>query len=330
MTVSQIRTKNISSCYLCGCSGRDFYVGLTDTLFGVPGSWTLKECTNESCGLAWLDPAPIPEDVGLLYKTYYTHHSKGVGNSTGSDTGFGRRLIHSLYKLLIRVLSVRKRRKRLNVMYLDKEEPGRILDVGCGNGDRLLRFKNLGWEVEGQEIDSKATAFARENNSLLVHDGDLISLELPSSQYDAIILNHVVEHLVDPIETLAECLRLLKRGGVLVAATPNIRSYGRRYYKEYWRGLEPPRHLHIFTPQALSAAAEKAGFVGCSAWTEPCKAEFFARGSLQIEANLAVLNGVNKSVADIFQPMMFQMKSLLAYRKDPDSGEECILWARKV
>ena len=59
---------------------------------------------------------------------------------------------------------------------------------------------------------------------------------------------------------MQESLRVLKTGGIFVAVTPNASSKLHRIYKFNWRELDPPRHLHIFTPEALLTAAKKAGF----------------------------------------------------------------------
>lgn len=81
----------------------------------------------------------------------------------------------------------------------------------------------------------------------------------PDNAFDAITMNHVIEHLYDPITTLEECRRVLKPVGKLVIVTPNIESLGARLFGEVWRGLEIPRHLYLFSPSTLQMCAEKAG-----------------------------------------------------------------------
>lgn len=73
-------------------------------------------------------------------------------------------------------------------------------------------------------------------------------------------MSHVIEHVPSPVELLAECRRILKKGGVLVALTPNADSATHKHYGRNWRGLETPRHFQIFTRNSLANIAGSAGF----------------------------------------------------------------------
>ncbi|MDX1383494.1 MAG: class I SAM-dependent methyltransferase, partial [Thermoanaerobaculia bacterium] len=68
-----MRTQPKPSCILCGAEGRTLYHGLRDELAGTPGQWSLKRCSQVACGLVWLDPAPVAEDLASAYREYYTH-----------------------------------------------------------------------------------------------------------------------------------------------------------------------------------------------------------------------------------------------------------------
>jgi len=49
-------------------------------------------------------------------------------------------------------------------------------------------------------------------------------------------------------------------GGKLILTTPNANGLAHKIYKEFWRGLEPPRHIQIFTPNSLEDLVRRAGF----------------------------------------------------------------------
>jgi hypothetical protein len=69
--VMPIRTEPAPQCPVCGRPGRALHAGLQDLLYEAPGVFSLDECG--SCRVAWLNPRPIPADLGRCYQGYYTH-----------------------------------------------------------------------------------------------------------------------------------------------------------------------------------------------------------------------------------------------------------------
>lgn len=264
------------ACCLCGAEGRPLYRGLRDRLFGAPGEWLLRQCPDPECGLFWLDPMPRPEEIGKAYARYYTHAAGENGGAgvakrawrtlkaayltgrfgyNGGVTRLGTRALAGLMYLL----PLRRREVDASVRYLAHQPGGRLLDVGCGSGDWLAQMRRLGWNAEGLDFDPAAVEVARTRN-LTVRLGPLEQQDYPPETFDAVTLHHVIEHVPDPVATLRACHRILRAGGRLVVATPNARSLSHRVFRGDWRGLEPPRHLHVFTPESLRRALQHAGF----------------------------------------------------------------------
>lgn len=277
-----IRTHSCPTCRICGSPGSYLYENLTDRLFGAPGKWSLRKCENTECGLLWLDPMPATKDIGELYTTYYTH---GVREGSSLAKRFYRRAIEAYLRgrfgygstvpqtALDRVLGLllylhpgARAEADSRVMSLPARPCGRLLEVGFGNGQTLRRMHSLGWEVEGVEFDPVAVNNARASG-LSVHLGDISSQNFPEASFDAVVSSHVIEHLPDPEGFLNECRRLLKRGGMLVIYTPNSRSFGHFLFGRNWRGLEPPRHLHLFNSHNLPGMVQRAGLSDISCRT---------------------------------------------------------------
>jgi SAM-dependent methyltransferase len=90
--------------------------------------------------------------------------------------------------------------------------------------------------------------------------GALKEQALPDAHFDVILMSHVIEHLPDPLDELIECRRILKPSGSIVIATPNARGLGHLAVGRHWLGLDPPRHLQIFTAKALTRLLAMSGF----------------------------------------------------------------------
>lgn len=281
-------TEDVPNCFICSRVGTVLHEELRDWVFGAPGTWRMLECRR--CGLAWLSPRLTEVDIGAAYETYYTHDVQEKGNVFRDVVPFAgaiertRRRVASWFgevaervrarhlsypsassspgvELATRIaerIPVIRDSAALTVATLPPGAGRRLLDVGCGSGEFLQRMRSFGWETVGVEPDPVAAARAR-NAKLDVRDGQLVDAAFHADFFDAIVLSHVIEHVHDPVGLLRECARVLRPGGVLMVMTPNLESVGHRRFGADWRGLEPPRHLHLFSSRSLSACIREAG-----------------------------------------------------------------------
>ncbi|MFZ4535408.1 class I SAM-dependent methyltransferase [Propionivibrio sp.] len=149
----------------------------------------------------------------------------------------------------------------LQIRYLHASSMGNgnILDVGCGDGEALEILRDLGWQVCGVDFDPQAVETARKSN-LDVRQGSLADAAFSDEAFDAITSSHVIEHLHDPLAFIVESRRVLRTGGTLVTVTPNAQAWSHEKFGADWLGLDPPRHLVLFTAESLRNLAESAGF----------------------------------------------------------------------
>ena len=148
--------------------------------------------------------------------------------------------------------------------------PGRLLDIGCGNGHLIRAALERGWESEGFDVDPKTTARVSERHGVKTYQGDFLQLDLRDNDYDLITMHQVLEHLKRPNEYLHKINSLLKPGGGLFIALPNIRSLSNRFKhvleraglkkKSVGKYYETSHHLLYFDPTTLPILLARHGF----------------------------------------------------------------------
>lgn len=338
-----IRTNPCPHCRVCGARGKILYEGLRDCLFGAPGVWNFKQCPNPGCGLIWLDPMPLKEDIGIAYQHYYTHHDISTPSNTWArraydaikdgyvalrygypDTPTWKKLLG----MLIYLHPGRRADFDFSVMYLPAYRKGDLLEVGCGSGEMLTRIQGLGWHVEGVDFDSCAVQNAR-SKGLRVQLGTLEEQSYPDNHFDVITMSHTIEHVYDPVGNLRESYRILKDGGQLVLVTPNNESLGHKSFRAAWRGLEVPRHLYLFSAKVLQKLSHMVGFRSSNVKVTIRN----ARGIYLASHALQRAEGNGKGEAFIPNPNVkaeiWQLMEWVLCRINPNLGEEIILLAVK-
>lgn len=270
--------EHVGHCPVCAGETRTLlHDDLTDNIFFVaPGEWSLWRCVQ--CRSAYLDPRPDEASIGLAYGTYYTHAEpapapdpKGLAKlraALGNDyrnRRYGTRLSPSIAIGRLAAALVPPLRWPADIGYrfmprAAATKEAQMLDIGCGAGDWLRVARSAGWNISGVEPDPVSANMAR-NTGIEVRSA-LSDWQDGRSAFDFITMNHVIEHVHDPVATLAQCFVLLRPGGALFVETPNIDAIGHRLYGKNWRGLEPPRHLVLFNRRSLFDAMRSAGFAG--------------------------------------------------------------------
>jgi 2-polyprenyl-3-methyl-5-hydroxy-6-metoxy-1,4-benzoquinol methylase len=162
---------------------------------------------------------------------------------------------------------------------------------------------------------------------------DLISAHFPDNSFDAVTMNHVIEHVSDPVALLAEVKRILKPDGRLVSITPNIQSLAHSLFGECWRGLEIPRHLQIFSLPALANCARKAAFTSVEATSSAANADVIFGGSFSIkhmrESKSKSRFGSQIDLLRVFRSSILQYREAIRWRFHPECGEEAVLICHK-
>jgi 2-polyprenyl-3-methyl-5-hydroxy-6-metoxy-1,4-benzoquinol methylase len=140
-------------------------------------------------------------------------------------------------------------------------KPGkRLLDVGCGSGFFLKAAEEIGWEAEGVEISPVASEYAQNIVRVKVLEGKLEAYHLPPEKYDLVVLIETIEHLTNPLDTLREIYRILKKEGILIISTPDSKSLSRLFLGKNWAVFSPEEHLSVFSQKNLFYLLHRANF----------------------------------------------------------------------
>jgi len=319
-----IRSAPSPRCIACGRDGVELYGALRDELYGAPGTWRMVRCADARCGMLWLDPRPLAADLIKAYASYHTHgrRARGARELGLSALNASCKLASHLVDL---ATGLARERRALRMMFLGDMAPAKLLEVGSGSGRFLHRMHKAGWQVQGTDFDPAVAERVRRRYGLRVDVGDLAALRYPAGSFDAVALSQVLEHVHDPMALLEECVRVLRRGGRLVLATPNAAGLPHRRYGAFWRGLEPPRHLQLFTPWALERCARAAGLRDVAVRTLAVESAGIYRAS---DALAAAGGGPRVSAsASIVASWVRRHREHRTIRNDPAAGEDLLLIA---
>jgi SAM-dependent methyltransferase len=119
-----------------------------------------------------------------------------------------------------------------------------ILDIGCGIGAYVDKFRSLGAHAFGVDVDAAKLAEARRTKRLQLL-ATCVSEALPFSDnyFDVVVLHEVIEHVADDHQTIREAHRVVRRNGRIIVFAPNrlypFETHGAFFGKRYVFGNIP-------------------------------------------------------------------------------------------
>lgn len=226
-------------CIACGNNHlRLAYSNVEDYEYGTYHGVNYFRCTN--CGLLAQYPLPPLKYIASFYPSNYRNHLQ-----------FGKRSVYSLLK------KYQVNRVARELEHLAKHKHDNILEIGCGNGLLLTSLRDRGFHALWGTDMSDAGQKSLSQKDIVFRKADIEKTFPFNRRFEMIILNHVVEHLLDPILVLASCKKHLAETGKIVIITPNSDSILLQIFNKYWDGINAPRHIHIFSPRSLENMRKK-------------------------------------------------------------------------
>jgi SAM-dependent methyltransferase len=216
-----------------------------DRLHGIPGEFDVHVCG--ACGSGRTLPEVPTERLGELYPPDYNAyglpaHPLPRAAATGLLRWRYRRGFH-----------------RVPLRELAQMTPGRLLDVGSGRGDLGVTLAPRGWDVTGLEPSPEACEEARSRGVATVQGTLSTACGALRDGYDAVVFQHSLEHVAEPLDDLRTAGELLRPNGLVLISLPNFGSWQARRFGSVWFHLDLPRHRSHFTSRGLQALVRRAG-----------------------------------------------------------------------
>jgi SAM-dependent methyltransferase len=205
-----------------------------------------------ACGLRYLNPRPDVSELDVIYPPNYHAYNIRPPASEARRLPAVTRLRHRLYS----------RRYHRALRYLDGLPSIELLDVGCGDGWQLDRYRLAApgrIVTYGVDFKPEVCEVARSYGHV-VFCARFEDVEL-TERFDLANASHVIEHVADPAAFVKKVWEVLRPGGVFVVETPNIDTLDWKWFRRYWGAYHIPRHWTFYDPASLRRLGESAGFV---------------------------------------------------------------------
>jgi len=194
------------------------------------GPWTVVRCRG--CGLLRTWPPPDGATLASLYGSGFYYEDRSMG--AASEAAWVDRAWEIVESL--------------------PRRPASVLDFGAGEGHLVHALRQRGLAADGVESFPAGRLAARERYGI-----ELLEEPPPHGRFGLVTLVHALEHVAEPVATLARLARLLEPGGQMFIEVPNAASIDMHRSSRRREILDLPVHLFHFAPGTLERVIEKAG-----------------------------------------------------------------------
>lgn len=261
-----IQSEKVEICLACGSADSAFWCSAYDRLYRTTDQ-TFEYRSCNACGTLFQSIRPVESEVWKCYsEAYGPHAAKSKLKALFNLPVWATRGCQKAADLILGQTRFQVWIRQVEKCLVDA---GGILDFGCGSGKYLDRAHKLGCTTLGIDFSPKALeeVARRGHETMPVSEGTWDAIAARKLKF--VRMNHVVEHLYEPLRVLRKIHDAMDEGGCLHLSTPNPAGPSATRYRDAWWGLECPRHIALIPPAQLEKMLRKAGFKSVTIVQEP-------------------------------------------------------------
>lgn len=224
----------IKECPVCNKKGVHIYLSGAQSVYSDK-PYDIFHCKN--CEHYFTNPLPDAKTLNNIYANKYSYAA------------------HSI------IIPEKKMRAGRYANYIANLDVRSVLEIGCMHGLLLVELERNGIKASGIELDSDAVKHC-QNLSLDVSQSSLedFAKKRGAKKYDAIVMSHVLEHIVEPKKQLDLLKKRLSKNGYLIIIVPNSNAKTRKLFGRYWGYWQVPIHINHFNGKSITNLLNRSGF----------------------------------------------------------------------
>lgn len=230
----------INQCCICGQKVRTLHQLRFKDIVGMASEYTQYIGYCDLCDFVFTQNPFSEQQLTNRYTNFSKFEYDAKNYIGGDDEGYKRRSVH-----------------QKQFIYQNCSDIKSVLDIGASSGYNLSLYLEEGCTVLGIEPSPLNCELAEKKYQVNMFTGvfaDYYEKYSSNNQLDLIILSHVLEHIVNPLDIISKCREINQKYIYIEVPTFDYKSVNEPY------GMFADEHVNYFTLQSLNKLMTSAGY----------------------------------------------------------------------